>query len=70
MEQVLRGNLRLGLPPSIALKLSIPTLNREAVMKAGLHSHRRGIPTIMSEGNQGWTTETCQECLGDRVPRD
>lgn len=70
MEQVLRGTLRQVLPPSIALKLSSPTLNREAVMKAGLHSHRRGIPAIISEGNQGWTTETCQEWLGDRVSRD
>ena len=70
MEQVLRGSLRLVLPHSIALTLSIPTLNREAVMKAGLRSHRRGIPTIISEGNQGWTAETCQEWLGDGVPRD
>ena len=34
-------------------------------MRAGLHSHRRGTPMIISEGNQGWTTETCQEWLGD-----
>lgn len=70
MEQVLTGNLRQVLPPSIALKLSSPILNREAVMKAGLHSHRRGMLAIVSEGNQGWTTETCQEWLGDRVSRD
>ena len=33
-------------------------------MKAGLHSHRRGMPATVSEGNQGCTTETSKNGLG------